>query len=1231
MSNDYMEHGDHSRLLKFLLPTAQTNKMAEPEVHELKIEYINPSDIESEVPGKQELREGDVNAVVIDNSTLDDDIIVETPVDYVLSPVITVTKEESTYTKGDLKLQKVSVNENISNNEVNGKHDETNADATKTAAQTLTPGTERETYNDNKGRSRIPTSQFRQALEKFKNINQDANEKKNDAIPTPSKRSSFLKPKEVKITTPPNTPAPAFDEGHEVEDEFDKIYDEVIHHEPKQVTDNTSDNIKDSVQLEDEFEEIIHDYEDNKVQPIDINKVKQSRIPQISKRGDDDNKLQTNNIPAQMVIEKSKINDAKIDSKIPINRNLLQKQVRDDVIISNTDNKGPVTREIPQKPPRIRYSSKDDEKQSNNNKPNNTVDAHTENETTAETLAPEDTNINNNSTGIKSSEQSNIKLTEAEPVKVATQEDIDRITKDNIEKRQNDITLKIEEIVETPLVMEVNAIIDIKPESVDIEDNQSATENIKPAEDKGDNSVKLEANVENDKEGDDSNYTPGKVSKILSRLRSFDKIDDTKQSNNVNVKETPKRKSVLSKIAMFERPDVKAPPNPRLIQNGIPTRKPLETKTDFISHESVYVKPIIVDEVLKASIQRDLHSNIIEVKTETNSEAINSKNKGEIVEETIKYQKIEVVDAKVSQPIAESIDQPLVLDNSIQLVENATENLQDISQPKEIHIETIHKDIITEPNNTIENEPILVENTVEILEPIKTEYSEPLPINIEEKKLEININDNNIVIDELVLEPVENKRTEYENNVEISNSDDDSVFYRTEDPNQTETVRRDSKSIEEYSRERPKSVAELDLGESVKGKVHEMITKIRMNSFETGEVQKKEKEIEVHERPRKKSVSMMIALFEQKTTKVQYGSNHPNIERIHTKPTVTVQTVSLTDEEYDQRTAELTSAKLQYGRAMNMTYLILRNGVEMPVLALGTALMDKRLIRHIIGAAIDLGFRAIDTAYIYGNEAEVGEAIKAKIDDGTVTREELFITSKLWSTYHRPDLVEVACRASLTAMQLDYFDLYLIHNPMSFKEGKAPIPKIANVIQYSEYDYLDAWYGMEELVGKDLVKSIGVSNFNSIQLTRILGRAKLKPVINQVECHPYLSQERLHEFCEQRDVKLTCYGVLGSKGTPKEYRSGLQPIVDDPLVKVMAAGLNMTIAQLLLRYQIDLGRSVVVKASTGAHLWDNLQALERSLIPEQVEALNALNKNKRTYTFAGMGETHRNYPFNIPF
>ena len=149
--------------------------------------------------------------------------------------------------------------------------------------------------------------------------------------------------------------------------------------------------------------------------------------------------------------------------------------------------------------------------------------------------------------------------------------------------------------------------------------------------------------------------------------------------------------------------------------------------------------------------------------------------------------------------------------------------------------------------------------------------------------------------------------------------------------------------------------------------------------------------------------------------------------------------------------------------------------------------------------AIDIGYRHIDCAYLYGNEKEIGDAIKTKIDEGVVKREDLFITSKLWNTFHNPSHVEPAIRKSLEDLQIDYLDLYLIHWPIALKYGddnepKHPDGKLITV----DDDYLDTWKAMEAVLEKKLTKNIGVSNFNSEQIERLLKNCKVKPVNNQV-------------------------------------------------------------------------------------------------------------------------------------
>lgn len=153
--------------------------------------------------------------------------------------------------------------------------------------------------------------------------------------------------------------------------------------------------------------------------------------------------------------------------------------------------------------------------------------------------------------------------------------------------------------------------------------------------------------------------------------------------------------------------------------------------------------------------------------------------------------------------------------------------------------------------------------------------------------------------------------------------------------------------------------------------------------------------------------------------------------------------------------------------------------------------------------AIDIGYRHFDCAYVYCNEKEVGEAITAKIEEGVVTREDLFITSKLWNTFHSTHLVEPMIQETLKNLNLDYVDLYLMHYPMGYQEGDSLFPLVDGKPIPSNVDYLDTWKGMEEVYEKGLAKNIGISNFNSVQIERLLDNCNVKPVTNQVSYFVY--------------------------------------------------------------------------------------------------------------------------------
>jgi aldehyde reductase len=294
------------------------------------------------------------------------------------------------------------------------------------------------------------------------------------------------------------------------------------------------------------------------------------------------------------------------------------------------------------------------------------------------------------------------------------------------------------------------------------------------------------------------------------------------------------------------------------------------------------------------------------------------------------------------------------------------------------------------------------------------------------------------------------------------------------------------------------------------------------------------------------------------------------------------------------------------------------NGQLFPVYGLGTWKSEPGQVTQAVKDAIKIGYRHIDCAHVYGNEAEVGEALKSVLSDGTVKREELYITSKLWNTMHRPDLVEPAIKTTLKNLGLQYLDLYLVHWPFAFKEDGDLFPKKADgTIDNSDVDYVDTWKEMEGLVKKGLAKSIGISNFNKRQTERILQNCTIKPVTNQIEVHPHLNQQKLIDYLKTKDITVTAYSPLGS---------GDSKLMEDPKLKKIAEKYKKSTAQIVLKWAVQRGLIVIPKSVTKSRIQENFEIFDFKLTSEDIALMNTFDCNRRTCPFAEV-YSHKDHPF----
>lgn len=314
--------------------------------------------------------------------------------------------------------------------------------------------------------------------------------------------------------------------------------------------------------------------------------------------------------------------------------------------------------------------------------------------------------------------------------------------------------------------------------------------------------------------------------------------------------------------------------------------------------------------------------------------------------------------------------------------------------------------------------------------------------------------------------------------------------------------------------------------------------------------------------------------------------------------------------------------------------LTLNNGLKMPLLGLGTWNPSKPgEVANAVYLALKFGYRHIDGAHLYGNEQEVGEGLRKAMKEFGIKREEVFIVSKLWNNRMHPSDVEPTIKSTLADLGLDYIDLYLVHWPHARKSGKETHPM--NEDGTPSFDLTinptDTWLAMEKLVPKGYTKSIGISNFNRRQIQDILEKGSIIPVTNQVECTPYLNQDKLLDYCTKNKITLTAYSPLGSSHRPWAKPEDLK-ILEEPKLKKIAESHGKSVAQILIGWQIQRGVIVIPKSVSAKRIKENSNVFDFKLSDEDKNIINQLNMgNKGRIMFYPHEAHHPEYPFNDEF
>ena len=283
-----------------------------------------------------------------------------------------------------------------------------------------------------------------------------------------------------------------------------------------------------------------------------------------------------------------------------------------------------------------------------------------------------------------------------------------------------------------------------------------------------------------------------------------------------------------------------------------------------------------------------------------------------------------------------------------------------------------------------------------------------------------------------------------------------------------------------------------------------------------------------------------------------------------------------------------------------------------PAVGFGTLIPDPLATLQATRTALEVGFRHLDCAERYRNEEAVGEALQAAFKAGTVRREDMFLTTKLWNTNHRPERVKPAFDASRRRLQVDYVDCYLIHTPFAFRPGDEQDPRDerGQVLYDSGVTLIETWRAFERLVDEGQCKAIGLSDITLEKLREIVAAARIKPAVVQVESHPYLQEWELLEFCRKHGIVLLAFAALGHGLDPK--------VVNDPVITAIAQRVHKTLAQVALAWAVQRGAAFLTTSTKPRNIQENF---EISTLPEDAmrEIREGITTNVRFNTVVKTG------------